>query len=473
MSSELERTGPTPPRDPGRPVPHRRRSAPLVTGILLAVVGLPLLLGGLGLGWAVATQRDGDGFFSTPTEQLTSDTPALSTGAVTIGEAGSVEWWTDRDLADVRLSARTTDASAVFIRIAPSADVERYLDNASYDEISDLLDDPVASSLTRRGAGGDLGAAPGDQGFWTARSSGTGTQTLTWDLRPGTWTAVVMNLDGSAGLEVDVALAGRLDWLGPLAVGLGLIGAALLLVGTLLVVHGARPAPWDHARDPAPSEPDAVPDTPVTLVGAQDPTLSRWLWLVKWFLAIPHLIVLAVLWLVFVVLTVVAFLAIVVSGRYPRGLFDLNVGILRWTWRVQFYATGAIGTDRYPPFTLDHRDYPADLDIAYPQRLSRRLVLVKSWLLALPHLIVMCVLAGTWQLGDTDGFGLGVGGLIGALTLAAGLLLLFTGRYPASLFDLLVGLNRWVYRVVAYVALMTDTYPPFRLDQGPAEPGGR
>ena len=181
---------------------------------------------------------------------------------------------------------------------------------------------------------------------------------------------------------------------------------------------------------------------------------------------------LALLWLVFVVLTVVAFFAILVTGRYPRGLFDLNVGILRWTWRVQFYATAAIGTDRYPPFTLDHTDYPADLDIAYPERLSRGLVLVKSWLLALPHLIVLGVLAGTWQFGDADGFQFAVGGLIGALTLAAGLLLLFTGRYPAPLFDLLVGLNRWVYRVTAYVALMTDTYPPFRLDQGPADPGG-
>ena len=109
----------------------------------------------------------------------------------------------------------------------------------------------------------------------------------------------------------------------------------------------------------------------MTLVGAQAPQLNRALWLVKWFLAIPHFVVLALLWLVFVVLTVVAFFAILITGRYPRGLFDLNVGILRWSWRVQFYATAAIGTDRYPPFTLDHTDYPADLDIAYPERLSR------------------------------------------------------------------------------------------------------
>ncbi len=208
------------------------------------------------------------------------------------------------------------------------------------------------------------------------------------------------------------------------------------------------------------------------LTGYQDPHLSRGLWLVKWLLAIPHYLILAVLWAVFGVLTVVAFFAILVTGRYPRGVFDLNVGILRWTWRVQFYATHALGTDRYPPFTLGETDYPAALDIAYPERLSRGLVLVKSWLLAIPHLIIVAVLAGSWgwAFGE-DGARLAVGGLIGALTLAAGLLLLFTGRYPTPLFDLLVGLNRWSYRVIAYVGLMTDDYPPFRLDQGPSEPG--
>ena len=182
----------------------------------------------------------------------------------------------------------------------------------------------------------------------------------------------------------------------------------------------------------------------------------------------PHLLVLVFLWIAFVVVTVVAWFAVLLTERYPRALFDFNVGVLRWTWRVQFYCTNAIGTDRYPPFTLDHADYPADLDVAHPEWLSRGLVLVKWWLLAIPHLVVLAVLAGTWTLDDD--LQPIVGGLIGALTLAAGLLLLFTGSYPAPLFDLLVGLNRWVYRVVAYVALMTDTYPPFRLDQGPVDP---
>ena len=201
---------------------------------------------------------------------------------------------------------------------------------------------------------------------------------------------------------------------------------------------------------------------PVRVQGRRDPDLSRGLWLVKWLLALPHLVVLSLLWVAFTVLTVVAGINVAVTGRYPRGIFDFNVGVMRWTWRVQHYAF-TLGTDRYPPFSLAaDEDYPAQLEVYYPAQLSRGLVWVKWWLLAIPHYLIVGVFLG--------GGAHVAGGLASLLALIGGVALLVTRQYPDSIFGLVVGMYRWSWRVVAYAGLLRDEYPPFRLDQGPQEP---
>jgi catechol 2,3-dioxygenase-like lactoylglutathione lyase family enzyme len=220
---------------------------------------------------------------------------------------------------------------------------------------------------------------------------------------------------------------------------------------------------------------------PVRVDASAEASASRGLWLVKWLLLIPHYVVLAFLWLGFVVVSVLVFFAILLTGRYPRGLFDYNVGVLRWTWRVHYYGYGALGTDRYPPFTLaEDPDYPAHLDVPYPERLSRGLVLVKWWLLAIPHYVILAVFVGGGAWFSTRGnrgdggvwsANWGAGGLVGLLVLIAGVVLLFTGRYPRPLYEFVLGMDRWALRVAAYAGLMTDEYPPFRLDMGGPDPG--
>src|SRR5690348_4995033 len=134
---------------------------------------------------------------------------------------------------------------------------------------------------------------------------------------------------------------------------------------------------------------------PARIDGALDPHTSRWLWIFKEILVIPHVIVLIFLWIAAFVMTVVAGIAILFTGRYPRAIFDFNVGVMRWTWRVSFYSINAFATDRYPPFSLHPKaDYPADLSVDYPAQLSRGLVLVKWWLLVLPQFIIVSIFNG-------------------------------------------------------------------------------
>ena len=191
---------------------------------------------------------------------------------------------------------------------------------------------------------------------------------------------------------------------------------------------------------------------PMRIEGELGPERSRWLWLVKWLLAIPHYIVLAFLWLTLFVLTVVAFFAILFTGRYPRGIFDFNVGVLRWTWRVAFFPSARsarIATRRSR--SDDVPGYPARLEVPYPEQLSRGLRAREVVALAIPQYIVVGIFlgGGSWAASRVDewfwSFAFEMG-LIGVLVLFAGVALLVTTRYPRWALRVRPGLDRWVPR---------------------------
>ena len=449
-----------------------------VIGALVTLIAFGLLAGGGTVLWANASERDDGGFFTSSPSLFASPGFAVTSERLRLVNGLPDRLSSPGDIVTFKAQGGSMNGKPLFIGVAPAADVAAYLSGVAHDEVVDVHMDGWKGPLSkeyRTSPGGPPAGPPAAQPFWTAKTTGTKVS-LTWPASEGTWSIVVMNADASAGVAADLGLGVKVNFLGWVALGLLVAGSVLLLAGVAMMFFGFR-SPRAGTGSGATLQPaapvgqlafqtDDAEAYPVLIQGELDPGLSHWLWLVKWLLAIPHYIVLAFLWLAAVLLTVVAFFAILFTGRYPRGIFDFNVGVLRWSWRVAFYSCSVLGTDRYPPFTLADADYPARLDVPYPEHLSRGLVLVKSWLLAIPHYMVLAVLIGNW--GWTfDGdhwttWGLSLNGI---LVLIAVVILLFTGRYPRDIFGIVLGINRWALRVAAYVMLMRDEYPPFRLDR--------
>jgi hypothetical protein len=449
----------------------------LAAGVLLVIVGIGPMSAGIA-GAVLAAQRDDDGFLRTPATSLSTGGYAL-TSPVATAEMGMSDAPREVPGQLLTIEARVVADGAdrgVFIGVGPAEDVADYLDDVAHSEISDIQLSP--GSVRYRNVPGDqVPSAPADQAFWAVSDTGAGSAEIRSAVRSGDWVVVVMNEDASPFIEVSAQVGARSDLLVPVAGALIFLGALLIVIGAALVVAGAvilgRSGIPTGPRAPGTLYGHPTRGYPAHLHGSLAPNPSRALWLVKWLLLIPHFFILLFLWVALAITTVVAWFAILITGRYPRALFEFNVGVLRWSWRVAFYGYSALGTDEYPPFTLARTGYPADFDVDYPEHLSRGLVIVKSWLLAIPHLIVVSILTGgaswtVWNRGESSS--VGYPALLGILVLVAAIILLFTRRYQTGLFDLIMGVNRWNYRVVAYVLLMRDEYPPFRLDQGPDEP---
>jgi hypothetical protein len=177
--------------------------------------------------------------------------------------------------------------------------------------------------------------------------------------------------------------------------------------------------------------------------------IARWRPLVQWILAFPHLLMAYVLGSVAGFVVFIAWFAILFTGKFPPGLFQFLAMQQRYQWRAYSYAAGLL--EPYPPFEFemvndDPGGYPATYSIEAPEQLSRGLIFVK-WLLAIPHYIVLLFL----------GMAAFLAWIVGVIAV------LFTGAWPAGIRDFLVGVNRWTYRVTAYLYLMRDEYPPFAL----------
>ncbi|MFJ6456092.1 DUF4389 domain-containing protein [Paenarthrobacter sp. NPDC091669] len=410
-----------------------------------------------------------------PTLELVIDEPAIAR--------------TPFDLGEVRLQAEAAGSEQdIFIGIGARADVDKYLGDVARAEIQSITSFPSDVRYEEK-SGNDTPTNPATETFWLASAHGPGLQTLVTPVHSGEWVVVVMNADATPSVATNLQAGYHSDQLGILPLIALLVGAMTFLIGVGLIWLGAARAGKNLSQSQIGSDKKPLADgetaTINSVLGHPSETmfygklgneLSRGLWLVKWLLAVPHFVVLFFLWFALFVTTVIAGLAVLFTGRYPRSLFAFNVGVLRWNWRVAFYAHSALGTDVYPPFTLASTDYPADLNVAYPERLSRGLVLIKGWILAVPHLLIVAIFtgAGVIWFGQNSPTNPGQPGLeyslLGTLVLIAGLILLFTGTYRQGLFGLIMGINRWIFRVTIYVALMRDEYPPFRLDQGGDDP---
>ncbi len=216
---------------------NRWRTVLILVGIVLVAVGGATLIGG-GVGLWANQQRDRDGFFTTGHERFTTDAFALSLPWFE-GEGDPAASFVvfENMLGDFRIRVASRDAAApLFIGIGAAADVSRYLNGVGHDEVTEIEFAPLkVTSISRPGAG--PAGRPAGQTFWVASDTGTGPRTVTWDAgAQGDWIIVVMNADGSAGIDADLSTGATLSGVLPLAIGALIAGDVLLTIGVAVII---------------------------------------------------------------------------------------------------------------------------------------------------------------------------------------------------------------------------------------------
>jgi hypothetical protein len=208
----------------------------------------------------------------------------------------------------------------------------------------------------------------------------------------------------------------------------------------------AEPPP--PPAEPPPPPPSAGGDYPVRVDAQRQDEYHRFLPLIKWLLAFPHYLVLFVLIIGVLFAKIYAFFAVIITGRYPEGVFNYVTSVLRWGWNVGAYVY--LLTDRYPPFSLERDpNYPAQFEIDYPSEGVDRWRPLVHWLLVIPYAIVAGILTA----------------LAGIVALIGVFVILFTKELPEGMFKLILIPYRWQLRGSAYSLFMVTKYPPFEWDE--------
>jgi hypothetical protein len=229
---------------PYTPAPRRSggRIASIVAGGVAAALAVAFIAAGALLLWG-DSKKDDEGYLSTGKDRYAAATYALASDNLDVDLDGA-EWVMDRDdLGNVRLAVESSTGKPVFVGIARTSDVSDYLHSTSYTSVTDVDYSPFHASY--RDHGGDRRPAlPADQDFWAASAHGSGTQTVAWDLEEGDWSIVVMNADGSRGVDTDIRAGAKVPFLGTLGwVSLGGAVALLIIAGTLVYLGLRTPRP--------------------------------------------------------------------------------------------------------------------------------------------------------------------------------------------------------------------------------------
>jgi hypothetical protein len=239
--------------------PAKRRSggriASIVAGGVAAVLAIGFIAAGALLLWG-DSKKDDQGYLSTGKDRYAASTYALASDNLDVDLDGAGVIMDRDDLGIVRLKAESRAGQPVFIGIARTSDVSDYLRDTSYTTVTDVDYSPFHASYSDHG-GDRRPALPADQGFWAASAHGPGSQTVAWDLKDGDWSIVVMNADGSPGVQADISAGAKLPYLTEIGWSSLGGGAILLLTAATLVIFAVRPprnrSPKTQATGLAPS----------------------------------------------------------------------------------------------------------------------------------------------------------------------------------------------------------------------------